>query len=182
MAKVGRNDPCLCGSKHKAKRCCFSQERLSAAGAARRALLALQEGCVDDLVGIDRAEFEELYHEVIHLPELDISLQVRLPVLSPLVERARQALEEEGDDEDPFLDAVEELAEELDTPARRLELARAVVALRDAGCVEPGVAAVAMFDLNVESCPALLTNSVAESIAVSAGHSRTPGGLVIAAA
>lgn len=182
MAKVRRNDPCPCGSTNKAKRCCFSQERLSAAGATRRALLALQEGCIDDLVGVDRAGFEGLYHEVIHLPELDISLQVRLPVLSPLVERARQALEEEGDDGDPFLDAVEELAEELDTPGRRLELARAVIALRDAGRVEPSVAAVAMFDLNVGSCPALLTNSVAESIAVIAGHRRTPGGLVIAAA
>jgi len=182
MAKVGRNDPCPCGSNNKAKRCCFSQERLSAAGAAQRALLELRAGCVDDLVGVDRTEFERLFHEVIHLPELDISLQVRLPVLSPLVERARQALEEEGDDGDAFLDALEELTEALDTPERRLGLARAVIALRDAGRVDPRVAAVAMFDLDAGSRPALLTNSVAESLAVITGRSRTPAGLVIAAA
>jgi hypothetical protein len=182
MAKVGRNDPCPCGSTKKAKHCCFSQERLSAAASARRALLELRDGCIDDLAGVDRLQFEELFHDVIHLPELDISLQLRLPVLSPLVERARQALEEDGDDGDPFLDAVDQLAQQLDTADRRLELGKAVIALRDDGRIDPMVAAVAMFDLTECTSSALLMNSVAESVAVGAGHSRTPGGLIVAAA
>lgn len=181
MAKVGRNDPCPCGSTKKAKRCCLSQERLSAAASSRRALLELRDRYVGDLEGVSHAQFEELFHEVVHLPELDLSLQVHLPVLSPLVERARGAIEDDGDDGDPFLEAVEDIVHELDTPGLRLELATAVIALRDAGRVDPKVAAVAMFDLTSETCSALLTNSVAESVAVDAGHSRTPAGLIIAA-
>ena len=183
MAKIGRNDPCPCGSTKKAKRCCFSQDRLSAHAAARRALFEVADRCVDDLADVDSDQFEDLFHQVIHLPELDITLQLRLPVLSPLVERARQALEEGGrNGGGAFFDVVKEVARELDTPDRRLELARAVIALRDDGRVDPEVAAVAMFDLTSEDSSALLASSIAESIAVSAGQTRTPAGLVIAAA
>jgi hypothetical protein len=182
MAKVGRNEPCPCGSRKKAKRCCFSQDRLSTDAATRRALFEVADRCVDDLPGIDPDRVDELFHEVIHLPELDISLQLRLPVVSPLVERARLALEEEDDGGSVFLDSVAELARELDTPDHRLALARAVVVLRDAGRIDPEVAAVAMFDLTSESSSALLVSSIAESIAVTAGQTRTPAGLIVAAA
>ncbi len=186
MAKVGRNGPCPCGSGKKSKRCCSSHERISADAAARRALLDLRDGCHDDLIGVGSAAFDELYHAVCHLPELDISLQVRLPVLSDLVERARRELDADGDgdesDSDSFFATVEELADQLDCPERRLELGMAVLALRDAGRVPSKVAAVALCDLTADAPSALLRSSVIESIAVGSGHAPTPTGLVIAAA
>lgn len=36
MAKVGRNQPCPCGSGNKYKHCCLSTDRASAAAASRR--------------------------------------------------------------------------------------------------------------------------------------------------
>ncbi|MGH9109055.1 MAG: SEC-C metal-binding domain-containing protein [Acidimicrobiales bacterium] len=41
MAKVGRNEPCPCGSEKEAKRCCFSPQKLADDGAARRILRQL---------------------------------------------------------------------------------------------------------------------------------------------
>lgn len=180
MAKVGRNDPCPCGSTKKAKRCCMSQERLSADADARRALLALRDASLGVLAGLGPGAWEELSGEVPYLPELDLSLQVPLPALSPQVERARHALEQGGGHADTFAASVEELAAALDTPGRRLELARAVASLRDAGRVDAKLAAAAIVDLAEGRRSLLFVGSVARSIAVSSGHSRTPAGLLVA--
>jgi hypothetical protein len=178
MAKVRRNEPCPCGSAKKAKRCCLSPERRAAATQVRRAFRDLCQDVARDLDGVDRAEFDDLFHEAIHLPELDLSLQVRLPALSsPAVERARAALND--DDTDAFDDALWDVAEQLDTPQRRLALARAILDYRDAGNVDPKVAAVAVFDLSDGTDSAVLISSIAESIGVSTGDTRTPAGLLV---
>lgn len=62
------------------------------------------------------------------------------------LERARATLDDE--DTETFDDALWEVAEQLDTPRRHLGLAQAVIALKDAGKVDPKVAAVAVFDLS----------------------------------
>lgn len=181
MAKVKRNEPCPCGSTKKAKRCCFSTERVAEAAEVRRAFQILCKEAAPALVDVERLEFDELFHQAIHLPELDLSLQVCLPTLfSPAIERARAALED--DDIDAFDDALWEVAEEMDTPERRLAMARAIIALRDAGKIDPKVAAVAMFDLSEGTISAVFISSIAESIAVSAGDARTPAGLFVVAA
>jgi SEC-C motif len=181
MAKVQRNHPCPCGSGAKAKRCCYTIERLSADAEVRRSFDTLCRHVAADLTDVDREEFAELFHEAIHLPEVDLSLQVRLPALSsPDIERARAALD--GDDLDAFDEALFAVAETLDTPAQRLELARAILKLRDAGRVHPEVAAAAVFDLSEGESSAVFISSVAEAIGVATGDSRTPSGLIVAAA
>jgi hypothetical protein len=181
MAKVRRNEPCPCGSAKKAKRCGFSPERRAAATEVRRVFRDLCADVAPDLDGVDRAEFDELFHEAIHLPELDLSLQVRLPELSSAaIERARTALYE--DDTDAFDDALWNVAEQLDTPQRRLGLARAVIDYRNAGKIDPKVAAVAVFDLSEGTSSAVLTSAIAESIGVSTGDTRTPAGLLVVTA
>jgi hypothetical protein len=178
MAKIRRNEPCPCGSAKKAKRCCLSSERRGAATEAHRAFRDLCQDVARDLDGVDRADFDDLFHEAIHLPELDLSLQARLPALSsPAIERARAALDNE--DTDAFDDALWEVAQQLDTPQRRLALARAVVECRNAGKVDPKVAAVAVFDLSDGTNSAVLISSIAESIGVSTGDTRTPAGLLV---
>jgi hypothetical protein len=129
------------------------------------------------LVGVGRDEFDELFHEVVHLPELDLSLQVELPgLLTPELARAAAAL----DDPDEFDVALGPVVRGLDSPTRRVGLARAVLDLVDAGRIAPDVGAVAVIDLTTADS-ALFTSSVAEAIAVGAGAARTPAGLVLAA-
>jgi hypothetical protein len=129
------------------------------------------------LIGIGRDSFDELFHEVVHLPERDLSLQVELPALmTPELMRARAAL----DDPDEFDAALGPLVSRLDTPTRRAGLARAVLELAGAERMDPDVAAVAVIDLTTPSS-ALLTSSVAEAVGVAAGAVRTPAGLVLAA-
>ena len=180
MAKIGRNDPCPCASARKAKHCCYSADRLASEARARSAFRDLCQQAAEDLTDVDREELAELFHEALHLPETDLSLQIRLPTIFSLeIERARAAADD--DDDDAFDEAVIEVARQLNTTERRLELARAIVAMRGAGGVEPGVAAAAVFDLS-EVGSAVFVSSVAESIAVSAGDARTPAGLLVAVA
>lgn len=181
MAKIRRNEPCPCGSTKKAKRCCFSVERLAETAEVRRAFEALCKQVAPALRDVERVEFDELFRQAIHLPEIDLSVQVSLPALSsPAVEQARASLA--ADDTDTFDAAVWEIAEELGTPQRRLALAHAIIALRDAGRIDSKVAAAATFDLAGGTSSAVFISSVAESIAVSAGDTHTPAGLIIVAA
>ncbi|MGH9083438.1 MAG: SEC-C metal-binding domain-containing protein, partial [Acidimicrobiales bacterium] len=82
MAKVGRNEPCPCGSEKEAKRCCFSPQKLADDGAARRILRQLGSSAArqlgnaaaDDLESVDGDRLGQLYRDLVHLPELDLSL------------------------------------------------------------------------------------------------------------
>jgi hypothetical protein len=176
---VGRNDLCGCGSGRKVKRCCGVRRgpgpdvlaKVFLAEQARRAAMRL--------MGVTKDDFDELFHEVLHLPEIDLALQVVLPLLmTPELLRAQAALADDDDDE--FDAALGPVVAGLDTPVRRAGLARAVVELAADGRIDPDVAAVAMIDLTVPAS-ALFASSVAEAVGVAAGVARTPAGLVLAA-
>jgi len=177
MAKLGRNEPCSCGSGLKAKRCCLAGDGAKLT-TPRATLFRLRPVVAKDLAGIDRDRFSELYDEVLYLPELDISLHLRLPgILTPELEEAMFAFTEKGGDD--FDAALEALLVTLDTFERRLELAEAVLCLRDQGLVPPEIAAVAIFDLGNEDS-ALMASALVQAIAVKSGTESTPSGLILA--
>ena len=90
MAKVKRNGPCPCGSGKKAKRCCHGPvEYLD----VRIMPLEVYRDSVCELGGTTRAEFDDLFGELVDLPEVDLSLQVPLPnVWTPAIDRAVSVL------------------------------------------------------------------------------------------
>ena len=75
---------------------------------------------------------------------------------------------------------LDEVLDELDTPLERARLARAVIAMRDAGRCGRRLAAVALIDL-ASGSRQLLCASVIELVAVRAGVARTPAGVLLAA-
>lgn len=174
---LGRNDLCGCGSGRKVKRCCGVSRGPGPDDLAKAILAEQGRRAATRLVGITRDEFDELFHEVVHLPEIDLALQVELPALmTPELMRARAAV----DDPDEFDAALGPVVTSLDSPTRRAGLVRAVVGLAEAGRVDADVAAVAVIDLTTPDS-ALFRSSVAEAVGVMAGAARTPGGLVLAA-
>jgi hypothetical protein len=176
MAKVQRNQPCPCGSGQKAKRCCHGPTKFVD---LRAMPLEMGQEALDVLAGTEKAEMRALFDQMVYLPELDLSLQVPLPaILTPDVDRAVRALRQ--DDGDEFDRALEKVVPMVDTLNRRIDLAKAVVALRDDGRISPKLAAIAVFDLDRPDS-SLFMSSVAESIGVLAGQERTPTGLLVAA-
>ena len=177
MAKIKRNQPCPCGSGQKAKRCCHAVDKVPDVK-LKGMFSSLCPEAAFALAGVRTEEIKALQSEMIYLPELDVSLQLRLPgLLTPEIERACVALQDR--DGEGFDDALAQVVPLLDNFESRLGLARAVLTLKDSGHIGPKLAAVAIFDLNGEAS-ALVTSSVAESIAVIAGDRRTPSGLLVA--
>jgi hypothetical protein len=177
MSGPGRNGLCPCGSGKKAKRCCGTRRGPGSAELARALLAEERRKAAAVLMGVDRDEFDELFEEILDLPTLDVSLQVDLPrLLSPELERLRLAIDE--DDEEAFEAAVDAAVEQLDTLERRAALARAVISFRDAGRIDPEVAAVAMIDLWTRRS-ALFHASVVQAVAVTVGAVETPAGLLV---
>lgn len=129
------------------------------------------------LAAITRSDFEELFRQVVHLPELDRVLHAGLPAPSaPEVLRARAAL----DDPHDFDVALGPVVASLDSPTRRVQLARAVLDLAAIGRIDADVAAVAMIDLTLTDS-ALFVSSVAEAVGVGGSEVRASTGLVLAA-
>jgi hypothetical protein len=175
MAKIRRNEPCPCGSGSKAKRCCYGVDE-----AAEPGLLPpeLGDDAIADLNGTDEVELRLYFDQLLYLPEIDTSLQVRLPgIITPNMDRAINALRDDDDEE--FDEALERVVSAVDSPERRLELAQAVLRLRDEGQINRKFAAVAVLELDrAESM--VFRSSVAESLAVLAGDQPTPAGLLVA--
>jgi hypothetical protein len=177
VAKVGRNQPCPCGSGRKAKRCCGVQGGPSEASLARSFLAHGSRRAAGELRGLSDAEFEALLDRLWELPAADLSLQVVLPKLfSPTLDRLCDAVAD--DDPDPgLLDAV---AQTLDEPSERARLARALIAGAERGAIDRRLAAVALVDLASDS-RLTLRASLLEAVAVEVGVARTPGGILRAA-
>jgi hypothetical protein len=177
MAKIRRNEPCPCGSGSKAKRCCQTPH---AYVDIRVLPLDLCQNVANDLPGSTQAEMRALFDQLAYLPSIDTSLQVHLPGIStPAMDRAIHALR--SDDQDGFDNALAQVVTAVDTLDRRIELAQAVIELRDHGRIPPKLAAVAVLELDrVKS--AFLLSSVAESLVVLAGDQPTPAGLLVATA
>ena len=176
---VGRNEQCTCGSGRKAKRCCgvprgpseADLARAFLAGQARSAARVLRR-CADD-------EWDELEAEMMELPTIDTSLQLPLPrLLTPDVDRLLRAIED--DDLDEIDDALVPVLGRMDTPLARAALARAVVAQRDLGRIDPEVAAVALIELSDPGLRRLVSSAVLESACVMMGEVATPSGLRVA--
>jgi hypothetical protein len=175
MTKVRRNAPCPCGSGQKAKRCCDANRSDFNHGIIP---IQLYAEALDHLDGITKIEMYALVDQLPFLPELDLSLQVPLPVLStPELERAIDALQD--DDVDAFDQALVQIVPLLDTHHARRSLANAVISCRDDGIIERQIAALAIIELGREPST-LFISAVAESIAVLAGDRHTPSGLLIA--
>jgi hypothetical protein len=178
MGKIGRNEPCPCGSGLKAKLCCLAEgaQKLTT---PRAELARLQPAVADALEFVGREGFRDLYDEMIYLPEIDVSLHVRLPgLVTPEIDAAIEAFTDE-EDRDSFDEALFAAAQVVDSVERRLELAQAVLALRDRGLIPPALAAVAIFDLNQDDS-VLFVSSLAQAIAVKSGNEPTPAGLLVA--
>ena len=179
MVKLGRNDRCACGSGRKVKRCCGLERGPSEESLARCYLGRAARAAALDVGPISDGEFGVLLDELVELPARELSLQLELPKLfSPVLERLLDAMEHDDVDagEAPF----RELIDKLDTPLERGRLAREVVALREAGGLDRGLAAAALIDLSSGS-RRLFSASLLEAAVVRAGIGRTPGGLVLAA-
>lgn len=179
MADVGRNQPCWCGSGVKAKRCCGVRRGPSGPELAKAFLVEQRRASspalrqvinnVDDLI--------ELYEAVGALPKLDLSCQLRLPrLLSPELERLRAAIADNDPDEIQL--ALPDALAQVDNVFVRADLARAVIALREAGRVSEQVAAAALLDLDSET-DALVREALVAALAVDCGAARTPSGLVL---
>ena len=174
MAKIRRNGPCPCGSGSKAKRCCYGND---AAMEIHHLPAELCEEVIPDLKRIDRDEFRALFEELLYLPEIDSSLQSRLGILTPDMDRAISALQDE--DVEEFDEALDKVVADVDSPGRRLELAQAALTLRDEGRISSELAAAAVLELDGKEST-LFLSSVAESLAVLAGDRRTPAGILVA--
>ncbi len=123
MAKIKRNGPCPCGSGSKAKRCCYGTQEPVHTGMLPR---EVGDSAIVDLNGTDEIELRAYFDRLLDLPELDASLQVRLPgIITPDMERAINALRD--DDGDAFDDALDKVLGAIDSPERRLALAEAVL-------------------------------------------------------
>jgi hypothetical protein len=141
--------------------------------------LDLCQGVINDLVGIDKTEMRSLFDQMVDLPRLDSSLQLRMPaILTPDIDRAITALST-GADVETSKRALERVLPTLDTLDNRVALAYAVVALRDQGRISAELAAVAVLELD-RPVSTLLLSSIAESISVLGGDRCTPAGLLVA--
>jgi formate dehydrogenase maturation protein FdhE len=149
MGKVGRNDPCPCGSGRKVKQCCGVQRGPSEEDAARAFLSELFEDARGVLQSVSEPEFMAIGQAWCMRAASHPELRMRLPDDSPAVERLTQALMD-GDkpgSRAPF----EEVLQEVDTPVERARLVRAVHALMDDGVVNVTEAAAAAFELSTDS-------------------------------
>jgi SEC-C motif len=179
MSRVGRNEPCPCGSGRKAKRCCGVERGPSDESLARAFLAHAGREAAGDLLRISDAELDDLLDEVLNLPMLDLSLHAQLPELaSPALESLCQAVADDDPDaaQAPFV----EVLVAVDTPLERARIARAIIGLRATGRVDPELAAAALIDL-ASGSRELLSAALLEAAAVRGGAISTPAGILLAA-
>ena len=178
MARIGRNQPCPCGSGKKAKRCCAISRGPSEEDLNRAFMAGQRADALSLLACCSRQEIEGLVDDLFVLPACDLSLVAPLPpILTPELDRLARVISDKVDDE--VDDALEAAMPAIDTIAVRTRLARAVIALRDAGRVSERLAALALFDLADRSVD-LLRCALIQAMAIATGRERTPSGLVVA--
>jgi hypothetical protein len=149
MGKVGRNDPCPCGSGQKFKRCCGAERGPSDEGRAV-AFLAEVHADAARVLDVSEARVVEVMEGLCALAEQYPSLQVRLADAgSPAVQRLTQAFLEMDvvGTQEPF----EAVLEEADTPVERARLVHAVHALMSDGQLDVAWAAAAAYELSSTS-------------------------------
>jgi hypothetical protein len=182
MADVGRNDRCSCGSGRRTRRCCGASGGPGPEALARAELSDLMCIVAPTLIRRSDAELHALLDRVPRLPGDHPALAWTLPrVLPPELGALRAAVH--ADDLDAVKDALPRAVAAVDTQVGRAHLARAVLALRDAGRLEVSLAAAAVADL-ASGSPQLVTASVVEAVLIDVGAAAAaagqPPGLVLA--
>lgn len=180
MAKIGRNQPCPCGSGRKTKRCCGVPHGPSADELARVFLNAQAQQWAPLLADYTEDELDRIGEELPVLPRYELSLQLPLPrLLPPALDRIGRAIAD--DDPESFVAAMPDALDLVDTPTNRQHLARAVLALHDddhqIGCA---TTALAILDLATSDRSAVIFSALCHALAVSAGAQPTPSGLLVA--
>jgi hypothetical protein len=179
MSRVGRNQPCPCGSGRKTKRCCGTRRGPSEHDLANARLAHHATHAAGRLAHLSEPRWLELFRQLPDLPERDLTLLVELPELvSPELARLYRAIAD--DDVDRAEELIPAALERIDTPPTRARLADAVADLHAAGRLDPLLAAAAHIDLESES-RLLISASLIHAAALAAGTTRTPGGLLLAA-
>jgi hypothetical protein len=177
VAKVGRNEPCPCGSGRKAKRCCRIESGPSEESLARAFLAHVSREAARELRRLSDPELGELFEDLWGLPAAHLSLQVELPRLdSPALSRLCDAVAE--NEPDPEL--LETVVRAIDTPLERARLARAAIARAEAKTIDQRLASAALLDLGSHS-RRLLRAGLLRAVAVRVGAARTPAGVLLAA-
>ncbi len=178
MAKVGRNQPCPCGSGKKAKRCCGVRSGPSEEQLARAFLHVQARQSLGEVADCARDEFEELLDQMVDLPDQALSLTAPLPpILPPPLQRLARAV---ADDDEESVEAALEIAlPAYDTSLTRARMARAVIAERDAGRIDKRVAAVALWNLSSRSVM-LLRAALLHAVGIASGAMETPSGILVA--
>lgn len=180
MAKVGRNQPCPCGSGRKAKRCCGVERGPDEESLGRAYLSHAAREAAGVLAGVSEVELVTLLDKLVDLPGRDLSLHIELPKLvSPELARLCDAVADADEEADE--DSLADVLQTIDTPLERARLARAVIVLRAAGSLDARLAAAALVDL-ASGSRELLSASLLEAVAVQVGVARTPAGILLAAA
>ena len=178
MSAIGRNQPCRCGSRKKTKHCCGVPNGPSETDLARAFLASEAREAARRLICLPEDELDEIFADVLDLPEQHLSLQLPLPtVLTPEYEGLRQAIED--DDPYAFHEHIEAALRRVDSPEQRAGLARNVLELSEAGTIDPDVTDAALLDLDSPDAPAFMRASVFRALSVSVGASCTPAGLLI---
>jgi hypothetical protein len=178
VAKLGRNEPCPCGSGRKVKRCCGQQRGPSPEALAWQCLHEQAGKFAPILRGYDELEIDRLLGDVIHLPVHHLCLQVRLPrIAPPELERLRAHIYEDAND---IVDAVQHAAAAIDGPHLRLTLAAAAAELCQHDEIDPEDLAVIIVDL-ARPTSLFVSASLIAAIAVNLGRCPTPAGLLVAA-
>lgn len=178
VAKLGRNQPCPCGSGRKVKRCCGTQRGPSPEDLAWQTLRDQARKFAPLLRPYTELDLDQLLERVIELPVHHYSLQVRLPrIWPPELERLRVGL---GDDTDDIVHAVQAAAATIDGPRLRLTLANEAAELCRQEEIDLESLAIIIVDL-ARPVSLFVSASLISATAVSLGRCPTPTGLLVAA-
>lgn len=178
VAKLGRNEPCPCGSGQKVKRCCGQQRGPSPETLAWQCLHEHARNFAPVLRGYSEIDIDQLLEYVIQLPVHHLCLQVRLPrIAPPQLEQLRAHI---GKDVDDIVDAVQVAATAIDGPHLRLTLAAAAAQLCHDDEIDIEDLALIIIDL-ARPTSLFVSASLIAATAVSMGRCPTPAGLLVAA-
>ena len=166
--QAGKNRPCPCGSGRRAKRCCGMDRSRSEVDspiaflehAARKRSGAITHRC-------EHCQ-SKLFMEVLLLPAHHESGRLTLPrPLPATLATMRDAMRDA--DPDAIADALAPAVELVDTPAVRLSLGKAILALEAQGRCTAEVCAIALNDLAGPSHSALAMAALFATLAEQAG-------------
>jgi hypothetical protein len=178
MAKVGRNEPCPCGSGRKAKRCCGVAPGPSPEELAKARLAEIANTLAPLLKGFTEDQLHNLWDQVLDLPGRHVSLSsLRPDIETPDFDRLCRGLA--ADDQQAVGAALRSVIQAVDTSLYRAEIATRVLSLFDAGEIDAPVASLAMMDLTSDAGK-LAETCILASAAVASGATSTPSGLIVA--